>query len=188
MGTERGIVFICALLLLSACTPLQPMGLGWDIAADCETVDCVVDRVDQAEPQKGKRYLWMEGYRDVNLRYMRDNGLLKIKITNPFLIVMGVYGLADVWYGEYGDVARCDVLYTPSPAWRTLVHELSHCKGFTDRFPVVHPGDYTPAQKEIIRREGKARWVDTEFYKQEKFLVNYSAGYHTQRRPFIGAP
>lgn len=154
--------------MLSGCTALQPIGLDWDVADHCKDVRCVVKAVEVAEPQTGNRFKFMEGYRDSPLTWMYDNGYLTIEHINFTLpIVLGVFGYADIHPGGYGEVYKCHIKYSPSPAWRVLVHELSHCKGYDDRGFMKLTGytGYTHGQKSAMMLEGKTKWTDTDFFK-----------------------
>jgi hypothetical protein len=170
------ILLLC--LLLPACSVLQPRNVPLDIAAHCETVDCVIDKVDSIanNPQYGgSRWTFMEGYKDTNLKSMYNSGRLTINTVNPIVaILFGVYGYTSFERGLYGEMYSCEVNYCPGFNWLVLVHELTHCQGYQDYGSLaayLGPIGYTEEQQKIIKEEDVDLWVNTTFYKENKYLT-----------------
>jgi hypothetical protein len=155
-----------------SCTPLNPI---YDLKepvsyADCETVDCVIDRVNRMEGECVK-FDFMQGYKLANLMDMRMTGQLEVRELNPALaLTLGVFGLSKPVPAYAGGVQSCTVWYLGH--W-PLAHELMHCRGcdenpigfnplklpFTDR--------YTPAQRYYMDLEGVGDWRHTRYYQAE---------------------
>lgn len=172
-------VWVILALLLSGCTMMQPRENVWNLADHCETRECVVDAVDTIRGDQGypgDRFRIMEGYKDTKLRPMLDDGRLDIDYINPLLIIAGpVLGYASIVPGRYGEVWKCSVRVAPWHDWSLLVHELTHCQGYTDRGflnPLWFMDDYASGQKKIMAKEGVDRWVDTEFYKNKRYITD----------------
>ena len=172
------------LLVLSGCTMMQPReNLPNNLADHCKDFKCVVDAVDSIsnDPKyPGNRFEIMEGYQDTKLAPMLEDGRLTIEYMNPVLnatlLILGpMPAYTKLWFGKYGEMWKCEVNLTPWPTWDLLVHELTHCQGYGDRGPLnifAGVGKYTQYQKEIMKSEGVERWVDTEFYKNKRYITD----------------
>jgi hypothetical protein len=176
----KSFVIFTALLILSGCTMMQPRAnLPDSFASNCETRDCVVDEVDKIanDPKyPGGRFKIMEGYKDTQLRPMLEDGRLDIDYINPLWVVLGsMVGYANISFGLYGEVWKCSVRVAPWPDWSILVHELTHCQGYKDRGfldPFAYMDVYAEKQQEIIKAEGVTSWIETEFYKNKRYITD----------------
>jgi hypothetical protein len=174
MGFKGGSLLVL-LFVLGGCTPMQPRGIEWGYADHCKDVRCVVQEVerwDGEEPPSVVRMPLMEGYRDSPLTWMYDNGYLTIETmplyVHAFSLATGsvILGLAEITPGLFGEIYKCHILYTPVPSWRILIHELSHCQGYLDRWDMTSHYGYTEEQRRIMAEEGVSKWADTEFFKK----------------------
>jgi hypothetical protein len=141
----------------------------------------MVDAIADDPLYPGERLEFTKGYKDANLRFLKETGRLEIIRVNPItttvvFAISGIFlgGQAGVGSGAYGDVYSCKVWYTYAFGWQWLVHELTHCQGYKDRGPFANPGKYTPDQKSIMMAEGVDAWVDTEFYKSGEVYKYYT--------------
>lgn len=155
---------------------MNPRGIPYSLGSSCDTVDCVVQEMDHLTTE-GNRFKIMEGYEDTNLYKMLQDSRLTIETINPFFPVFGIYGYITFQPGKYGEIYKCAIKYTPGFNWLFLKHELAHCQGYSEVGYLNLSwflDDYTHNQKEILKLEGKDKWIDTEFYKQKKYMTkNY---------------
>jgi hypothetical protein len=178
-------------LMFTSCTAFSPPRTGGSAvwSSDCETVECLMEVYDEEitnNPEStGRRFKWMEGYRDTPLVTLNELGVLKTNKLNPLVpIATGTLGFSLFHSGETGDIADCTVWYTPLIGWKYwLVHEWMHCQGFMesslDPFAVLLNAlqdTYTEEQIRIMSEEGVSHWYDTQFYKNE------DATWHDTRR------
>lgn len=169
------IHFIMILTLgwyISGCTVLDPMynQNGSLDYADCETVDCVVNRVNEMEGECD-RFDYMQGYKRPNLVDLRITGRLKIHELNPILAFStGLFGLSKPIPGYAGGIESCEVWYF---GFWPLAHELQHCFGCKENpisinpFKIPFASEYTPAQRYYMKLEGVDDWRNTRYYKNE---------------------
>jgi hypothetical protein len=176
---EEGMRYMLSILLavmLGGCTVMQPRLIPMDFASECKSIECVVDAVDTLRDKGeygGTRYLFMEGYQDTYLRGMLEDNRLDIEEINPLWVPLGVLGYATMYPGKYGEMWRCTVRYMPMGNY-FLVHELLHCQGYKDRGymnPLWFMDTYSEEQMRIMESEGVSSWIQTEFYRNKKYIT-----------------
>lgn len=181
------LLVLLACMSLGGCTAFSPPRDLESMAPfdHCESVDCVIDVYDDVitgtVSESGRRWGWMEGYKDTPLRVMYDSGALVVESYSgwwlPVQLSLGMYvgGYTTTQSGEYGDIASCSAHYMDTVGWKyILVHELMHCQGYMESNQydpsawLINAQDgYTKSQRQVMAAEGVSRWIDTAFYKNE---------------------
>jgi hypothetical protein len=180
------MAWLVLLVLCSGCTAFTPpINNGSEVwNSDCETIDCLLEKYDEIitniPTSTGRRWDWMEGYKDTPLVKLKEMGLLTIEEINPWWLVPQIatgtflLGYASVKSGTNGDIRTCEVHYLPIPGWKyILTHELMHCQGYMEGgyglgALIVNLQDgYTTNQKTIMKKENVDKWLDTSVYKNE---------------------
>jgi len=164
------LVIVPIIFLISCTTPnVRDTSLIDQQSQNCETVDCVIDLMDTLPQGPDKdRFPFMEGFRDPNLKNLKDAGKLTVEIMNPLFLSLLVFGYANFESYPYGGMNTCDVRYVPGLNWTILKHELSHCQGYADNGIPLMPVGYTDKQIEIMKKENVSKWIDTQFHKSNQ--------------------
>ena len=181
------LAVICLGFMTSGCTAfVAPRSEGVDLFnSTCETVDCLLEEYDAKitnnPASKGRRWKFMEGYKDTPLVTLKAMGKLTIEEISPFWLIpqtatmTWAFGYAQMYPGETGDVHSCTAHYMPIPGWQAiLTHELMHCQGYTEGgyFPgalLINAinDSYTDQQEAIMEKEGVSHWYETSVYMNE---------------------
>lgn len=191
MDKVKNILYIiCMVICLSSCTiasmPRPEIPFGFSDEECGSNIDCIVDMYDAHitgnDKWGGDKFPPCQGYRDVPIREMIDNGWLDIIPINPFITAFSTAtgtimpGLTYIEFNKYGGVNHATVMYDPMYFFFTntwLIHELNHAQCYTEQGVWLPIGEsFTPEQQEVLKEEFgpywkqmNFHWVDTEFYK-----------------------